>query len=72
VSAAVYVFDSQRQHAAAREKLQSAVPSGEDIRVESSSNGPLLFFGYVDTTGADGTDEKYRLLNMVSAFCGDE
>jgi hypothetical protein len=72
VVAAVYVFGSQREHAAAQTKLKSAVPHGDDVRVEASSNGPLLFFGYTRTGGADGTDAKYRLLDLVSAFSGEE
>jgi hypothetical protein len=72
VVGAVYVFGSQREHAAAHEKLKAAVPQGDDLRVEASSNGPLLFFGYAHTGGPDGTDAKYRLLDLVSAFSGEE
>jgi hypothetical protein len=72
VVGAVYVFSSQREHAAAQAKLRSAAPQEDDVRVEAGSSGPLLFFGYTRTGGADGTDAKYRLLDLVSAFSGDE
>ena len=46
---------------------------GDDVMVETARNGPLLMTAWT-TVGddADGIRAKYRLLELISAFSGDE
>lgn len=69
----IYVFESQAEHAEAFEKLKALAPT-KGHYVLYSSNGALLFFGYVDTSGANGDPRaaETRLDTLAEAFAGEE
>jgi len=71
VTASVYVFESWGGGKDAVEKLKAQVPD-EGMHVLHAINGRLLFFGYTRIDGPDGTEAKFRLSGLVSAFAGDE
>ena len=67
----VYVLTGRGQYAAAVEKLKAAVPLPGAF-IQHGLNGPLVFFGYTDTSGPQGTRAEYRLYDLLAAFAGDE
>jgi len=69
----IYVFDTQAEHAAAFEKLKPLAPV-DGSYVLYTSNGALLFFGYTDTSGANGDPvaAEERLDTLIQAFAGEE
>ena len=73
VVATIYLFESQASHDAAVEILSAHVPQ-EGTYILSSSNGPLLCFGYsyIDGTHGEPIDAKYALSDLMQAFAGEE
>lgn len=71
VKVSVYVFDKIGQHKEAVGKLRESI-SADGKRIITTGNGRLLFFGYADVNGANGEAANDRLIDIGSAFAGDE
>ncbi len=65
----LYVFDSWNKSERAVKKLKSEIPT--DHYQVAGMNGVLVFFARARSDG-QGTNPRYLLNDMLSAFSGDE
>jgi hypothetical protein len=71
IHVSVYVFSSWSKHQAVSQQLKEEV-SGDGVHVVTATNGPMLFVGHTRIDGPEGTDARFALGDIVSAFSGDE
>ena len=67
----VYVFDSWSAHRDVAEQLTDEF-TAEGQHIVTATNGPMLFFGHTSVDGEHGTEARFALLDIASAFSGDE
>ena len=69
--ASVYVFDSWSAHRDVAQQLTDEFEA-EGQQIVTATNGPMLFFGHTRVDGEHGTEARFALLDIASAFSGDE
>lgn len=67
----VYVFDSRSAHSDVTQRLTDEF-TADGVHIVTGSNGPMLFFGHTNIEGEHGTEARFALLDIASAFSGDE
>jgi hypothetical protein len=67
----VYVFQSWSQHQSVAKELENEL-SEDGVRVITATNGPMLLVGHTRIDGPGGTDARFALTDIASAFAGDE
>ena len=71
IHVSVYIFSSWSKHQSISQRLKEEV-AGDGVHVLTASNGPMLFVGHTRIDGPNGTDARFALGDIVSAFAGDE
>ncbi len=67
----VYIFSSWSKHQSVSQQLKEEL-ADDGVHVVTATNGPMLFVGHTRIDGPDGTDARFALGDIVSAFSGDE
>lgn len=67
----VYVFDSWSAHRDVAQQLTDEF-TADGVHIVTGSNGPMLFFGHTRIDGEGGTEARFALGDIASAFAGDE
>lgn len=67
----VYVFDSWSAHRGVAQQLTDEF-TADGVHIVTGSNGPMLFFGHTRIDGPGGTEARFALGDIASAFAGDE
>lgn len=71
IHVSVYIFSSWSKHQSVSQQLKDEV-AGDGVHVVTATNGPMLFVGHTRIDGPGGTDARFALGDIVSAFSGDE
>ena len=71
IHVSVYIFSSWSKHQSVSQQLKDEV-AGDGVYVLTASNGPMLFVGHTRIDGPKGTEARFALGDIVSAFSGDE
>ena len=71
IQVSVYVFSSWSKHQSISQQLKEEFAE-DGVHVVTATNGPMLFFGHTRVDGPNGTDARFALGDVVSAFAGDE
>jgi len=71
IHVSVYIFSSWSKHQSVSQQLKEEV-AGDGVHVLTATNGPMLFVGHTRIDGPNGTDARFALGDIVSAFSGDE
>lgn len=71
IHVSVYIFSSWSQHQPVSQQLKEEF-AADGVHIVTATNGPMLFFGHTRIDGPGGTDARFALGDIVSAFSGDE
>lgn len=71
IHVSVYVFASWSELQPVAKQLQEEL-AADGVHVAIASNGPMLFVGHTRIDGQGGTNARFALGDIVSAFAGDE